>query len=302
MDPASSPILQRFPWPLPLNATSAPVWDGKAFQFDHGASSPVLACTQADSHWSDDLTLLHEAEAGQGDHPIDIASRLLALRTLRKYLSSRQGIVLDAGCSSGFLLHDIHRAFPGIPLIGSDYIAGPLHRLAQVLPAVPLLQFDLRNSPLPDACFDAIVCLNVLEHIDKDEQALREIHRMLKPGGIAHIEVPSGPSCYDIYDEYLMHHRRYTMRELTGKARSAGFSVISGTHLGALVFPAFYATKQRNRRWLKLKPEAKAAKVKAMMRQTRSSPLVAYAMRLELSMGRVISYPVGIRCVVTLCK
>jgi SAM-dependent methyltransferase len=302
MDASRSASLDTFAWPTPPQSASAPQWNGREFRLEQMKPSSVLSYTETDSHWSDDLTLLHEAEAGQGDHPIDVASRQLALRALQDHLPEGAGVVLDVGCSSGFLLRDLRRSLVGVSLIGSDYIAGPLHRLAQTLPGVPLLQFDLRNSPLPDACIDGVVCLNVLEHIDQDEQAIREIHRMLKPGGIAHIEVPSGPKCYDIYDEYLMHHRRYTMSELTFKVRAAGFKVLNRTHLGALVYPAFYLTKRRNRRWLKQEPEVKAARVKAMMRQTRSSPLVGLAMRLEMILGRLISFPAGIRCVLTLEK
>lgn len=302
MPSSSSPLLLSFPWPTPPHSVDSPVWNGSHFTVGPDVTTSVLTYTDADSHWSDDLTLIHEAEAGGGDHPIDVASRRLALRTLRRHVDGRPGVVLDAGCSSGFLLREIRGTFPELSLIGSDYIAGPLHRLTRILPDVPLLQFDLRRSPLPDACLDAVVCLNVLEHVDQDEVALHEIYRMLRPGGVAHIEVPAGPSCYDIYDEFLMHHRRYTMRDLSAKARGAGFSILQRTHLGAFVFPAFYLVKRRNRRLLKLSDAAKAEKVRTMMRKTRTSPLMALAIRLELLLGRVTPYPFGIRCVIVLRK
>lgn len=293
--------LETFPWPPLAGANLPPHWNGQSFTMA-GQSSPILQYDSSSSHWSDDLTLSHEAEAGHGDHPIDRASREAALATVRRALPEGRGIVLDAGCSSGFLLHDLRAAFPAIDLIGADYIPGPLRRLATALPGLPLVQFDLRKCPFPDNSVNVVTCLNVLEHIDQDEQALHHIWRILKPGGVAHVEVPAAPSCYDIYDEYLMHHRRYTMRELAGKARRAGFTTVSRTHLGALVFPAFYFVKRRNRRLLGLPADQKKAKVHEMMRRTRRSALMEQAVRLELALGKWLSFPMGIRCVIVLRK
>src|SRR6185369_6000481 len=149
----------------------------------------------ATSHWSDDLTSLHEAEAGQ-DHPIDLASRRLAVASMRG-LEHDAPVVLDVGCSSGFVLEDLQRALPRASVIGSDYLEGPLEGLAGRRSNVPLLQFDLRKCPLSDGCVDGVTCLTVLEHIDDHRAALSEIRRILKPGGIAHIEVPAGPELFD---------------------------------------------------------------------------------------------------------
>jgi SAM-dependent methyltransferase len=295
--------LASYPWPsLPGATPFPPIWDGNTFRLLDQTSRSVLTYAENTSHWSEELTSLHEEEGGNGEHPIDLASRKLALRSVEGKFHGNQGIVLDVGCSSGFFLRDLRAAYPAQAAIGADYIVGPLQRLVQKLPGTPLLQFDLRCCPLPSGSIDAVVCLNVLEHIDDDRKALTEIYRILKPDGIAHIEVPAGPSCYDIYDEHLMHHRRYTMSELREKALTAGFQIQSRTHLGAFVFPAFYAIKRRNRRWLTLPPEQKAEKVRTMMRSTRQSPLVALAMKLELGLHQILRYPVGIRCVVCLRK
>lgn len=49
---------------------------------------------------------------------------------------------------------------------------------------------DITNSHFPDAEFDLICCSHVLEHVDDDRAAIREIYRMLKPGGTALLMVP----------------------------------------------------------------------------------------------------------------
>ena len=294
--------LTAFPWPALPGVEPLPEWrEGRFWLEDQ--SRRVLCYDAADSHWSAELTELHESEAGS-HHPIDRASRRLAVRTLTEYLpkTDTAPLVLDVGCSSGFVIEEIRAALPRAVLIGSDYILPPLEKLADRLPGLPLLQFDLRHCPLPDACVDAVTALNVLEHIDDDSAAMREIARILRPGGLAHIEVPAGPGCYDIYDEQLMHHRRYRLRDLLSKAREAGFQVLRATHLGCLIYPAFWFVKQRGRRSLSLPADEKKALVARQIRSTGDSALLDAALNLEAGLGHFISFPFGIRCVAVLRK
>jgi SAM-dependent methyltransferase len=288
-----------FPWPSPPGTPVPPRWNGQGFEIA-GQISRVLAYSTETSHWSDDLTSLHENEAGP-NHPIDRASRRLAVASMRQ-LPSGAPVILDVGCSSGFVLEDLQAALPQARLIGADYLRGPLEGLARRMPEVPILQFDLRHCPLPNACVDGVTSLNVLEHIDDHVSALGEIHRILKPGGLAHIEVPAGPELFDVYDEHLMHHRRYRLSELVHLARQQGFAIRKATHLGYLIYPAFVHVKKRNRKLFSLPAQGKARLVARQIRQTRRTPLLSLLMTAETLLGRVLSYPCGIRCVVLLQK
>ena len=301
-NPVSPEVLRQYRWPAVPGHSGEPLWDGTAFRWPSGHREPLASYTEATSNWSEELTDLHEAEVGKGDHPIDLASRQLAMESIERHVLNNPGIVMDVGCSSGYFLHDARKRFPDLPLVGADYIASPLRKLATSLPHTPLVQFDLRTCPLPSYSLAGIVCLNVLEHIDEDEKALQQMHRILQPEGIVHVEVPAGPSCFDIYDEVLMHHRRYTMRSLLDKAQRAGFKVVSSTHLGALIFPAFYWVKRRNRRFMSLPPDQKTEKVRALMRGSRRSTSMKIALQLELHLGRYVRYFAGIRCITVLRK
>ena len=73
---------------------------------------------------------------------------------------------------------------------------------------------------------DSVICFNVLEHIERDEEALRNIHDLLEPGGRFLLLVPSHPWLYGTLDRHLGHRRRYRKRELKNTLEAIGFKVI----------------------------------------------------------------------------
>jgi SAM-dependent methyltransferase len=290
-----------FHLPPPVGYDTAPVWTGRGFKL---ASSviPLLEYSENFAGWSDDLTTLHEEAAGDA-HPIDLASRADAVRQLQKQLAGRAApVILEIGCSSGFMLRDISQALPHAVVVGADVVKAPLYKLAEQMPQTPLLRFDLLQCPLPAASFDAIVLLNVLEHIEDDVRALQQVFRLLKPGGVAIIEVPAGPQLYDAYDKALMHFRRYGMAELVEKLDGTGFGVRRKSHLGCLVYPAFAHVKRRNQKSPTSNTQALQGVVKQQAHSTGSSLLMKVVMAVEMAMGKYVSYPVGVRCLVTVGK
>jgi SAM-dependent methyltransferase len=287
---------QDFPWPAIGEDKQIPIWTGS--QFEVGSNEVrVLAFTQTKSAWSSELTEMHEKEASTS-HPIDVASRALAVDSMKLLKAREHPIILDVGCSSGFLVADLMRDLPDAEVIGADYILEIVLQGAQRLPSSPFLQFDLRHCPLPDACVDGVTALNVLEHIDDDLRALAEVHRILKPGGLAHIEVPADPGSFDLYDEILLHYRRYRLRELVEKARKIGFVVRRATHLGFFLYPLFKLVKMRNRRLGKrLTFQEKRKLVAEQIRSTNNSPILTGTFALERDLGSIVSYPIGIRAI-----
>jgi SAM-dependent methyltransferase len=279
--------------PIP-GSTEAPVWVGNGFVLADN-KIPVLEYSDNAAGWSDDLTEIHEDVAGDR-HPIDIASRKDAIRQLRQFLKEPQPLILEIGCSSGFFLKDATRAFPNAIFVGADIVKRPLYRLAAQLPNVPLLRFDLSSCPLPECSFDAIVMLNVLEHIEDDTSALRKVRELLKPGGLLILEVPAGPRLMDIYDENLHHFRRYSSKALRSLLNQMGFSVVRRSHLGFLVYPAFVAFKLRNRAVFR-QEERHVFREQATM--TSRSNAFSLAMRIESTYLGDVTLPFGIRCLFT---
>ena len=301
-----------FPWPVPPGAAAAPVWEGDGFRAG-GKRVPVLTYTVGDSGWTDDLTAFHEDNAGS-DHFIDRASRRHALDQVRLHAPPScpppaggggwggGPVVLEVGCSSGFFLDELRREMPHAFVIGADYVGGPLQTLAERRPDLPLLQFDLTRCPLPDACVDVVVLLNVLEHIGDDAAAVREVARILRPGGAAVIEVPAGPHLFDVYDKVLMHHRRYELRGLQRLLQECGLSVALASSLGAFLYPAFWYVKRKNRRYLSEPEEVQRRVVAGAIRRTGRNRLCEFVMGAEAVVRRWLPLPFGIRCLATAVK
>jgi len=79
----------------------------------------------------------------------------------------------------------------------------------------------IRQSGTPDS----VIYVNVLEHIEDDALELQMIHSLLQPGGHLLIFVPAHAWLMGSMDRQLGHYRRYTVAELAGKCKAAGFTV-----------------------------------------------------------------------------
>src|SRR5439155_26621048 len=141
----------------------------------------------------------------------------------------------------------------------------------------------------------------VCEHVRDDVAALREMSRVLRPGGRAVIVVPAGPGLYDYYDRFLGHERRYGRGEIAGKGRSAGLEILEDVFLGSLLYPGFWATKKWNRRRYRDMPESELEGLVsgAIDRTSGQSPLSRVgelACRAERTLlERGVRLPAGIR-------
>lgn len=280
--------------PPPVGFSNNPQWNGKEFVVGD-ISLNILEYSENFSGWSDDLTQLHEESAGD-NHPIDIASRMDAITQVRQVKPTADTVIMEIGCSSGFLIKDLVKEFPDSVLIGADVVKEPLYQLAKTLPGIPLIRFDLLKCPLPNSCVDVLIMLNVLEHIEKDGEAIYKAFNLLKPGGKLIIEVPAGPTLFDSYDEQLQHFRRYTALELKKKLEFVGFKIKRMSHLGMLLFPAFAFVKYLN----KFAPKGwTTSTVQNNAKKTRKSLIVRQAMKLEIKFLSNLQLPFGIRVLIT---
>lgn len=85
-----------------------------------------------------------------------------------------------------------------------------------------------------DDAFDTVICCNVLEHIEDDVAALRQMAGQLRTGGRVVIFVPAGRIAFGRLDRELGHYRRYTLRTLRRAMTAAGLEWRTGRYSNAL--------------------------------------------------------------------
>jgi SAM-dependent methyltransferase len=139
-------------------------------------------------------------------HPWWHARSKLALAVLRQNKVLPPGTVIDIGCGWGVNLTALESG--GYHVTGLDISRQILERIDQ--PVRRLVEADL-NQPLPagPGTFDALFALDVIEHVDHDQQVIGRCAQLLRPGGLAVVSVPARPDLYSEFDAIQGHRRRY---------------------------------------------------------------------------------------------
>lgn len=106
----------------------------------------------------------------------------------------------------------------------------------------------VQRAPLEDLPFDAgrfdlIIATDVIEHLDDDLRALRELHRVSAPGGRLLITVPAYAWLWSPHDESMHHRRRYSMRQLRERVTAAGWSPEEESYFFTTLLPAVAAVR-----------------------------------------------------------
>jgi ubiquinone/menaquinone biosynthesis C-methylase UbiE len=106
-----------------------------------------------------------------------------------------------------------------------------------------LVQADLRSLPFAAASFDAVLSLDVLVHFEAGGEgaALREFHRVLKPGGLVVLRVSALPVLRSRHSEYVGERQRFTRLGLRRTLAAAGFHLHRLTYANALLLPVALA-------------------------------------------------------------
>jgi SAM-dependent methyltransferase len=141
--------------------------------------------------------------------------------------------ILDAGCGSGRNMIELARRGPvtGVELSQTSV------ELARGRNSGEVIAGSVLEMPFPDASFDLAVSLDVIEHLDDDLAALRELRRTVAPGGSLLVTVPAYQWLWSGHDEINHHHRRYTRRSLRKVAEEAGWKQTRTTYFNSLLLP-----------------------------------------------------------------
>jgi SAM-dependent methyltransferase len=141
--------------------------------------------------------------------------------------------ILDAGCGSGRNMVELARrgAVTGVEL--SETSAS----LARDRGVGEVIEGSVLEMPFDADSFDLAVSLDVIEHLQGDLGALRELRRVVAPGGSLLVTVPAYQWLWSGHDQINHHHRRYTRRSLQRVAEQAGWEQTRTTYFNSLLLP-----------------------------------------------------------------
>ena len=154
---------------------------------------------------------------------------------------------LEVGCGTGYVLAAILAARPELEGVGAELFPEGLRVARNRLDGVPLAQMDARSLAIEEA-FDLIGAFDVLEHIDRDQEALRALYRALVPGGGLVVTVPQHRWLWSQADTVAGHARRYSREELTEKLLDAGFEPLWATSFLTILLPLVAGSRLVTRR------------------------------------------------------
>lgn len=222
------------------------------------------------------MQTLNEKQRGAIDPIIGLDARHLGWAPSLRYLLRRARVLallrptdqkpelLEIGCGAGALLFEL--SYIGYTCTGVETSRQALDvatKIASMAPNPPLITSTL--DPDWDSYFDALLSLDVLEHIEDDGAALKQWAALLKPGGRMVLSVPAHQHRWSNGDIWAGHFRRYDRNQLIHLVEKAGLTV---SHIECYGYPLANITEWVGNfyYWYRLKlgastkkPEATAA-------------------------------------------
>ena len=156
--------------------------------------------------------------------------RNFILKIFGKYIK-KSSLVMEVGTGTGNIARELKNN-------GFDVVISDVHKQFLDFEKNKIIekryQFDVNESPFVDH-FDAIGMFDVLEHIEEDEQVLKNIRKMLKKEGRIIITVPAHSWLWNKYD--YSHKRRYDLNRIRKIFKNSGFDMIEAKHFFVSIVP-----------------------------------------------------------------
>lgn len=161
--------------------------------------------------------------------------RMLVRAQLARYAPGK-GRLLEVGPGGGFFAQQLENAGWHVTVSDVSPEAAAFCRKRGLQRAVVFNA--ARPWPVANGVFDALLMLDVVEHIEDHGACLEEAARVLRPRGIGVITVPAHPRLFSAWDQMAGHVRRYRKGELQRLATGAGLRLLRLTYWNAVSLPA----------------------------------------------------------------
>lgn len=175
--------------------------------------------------------------AQEETHFFYVANHALILSLVEKYVPKKRSakrMILDAGCGTGLLAQKL--LYFG-EVVGVDISPHAL-RFAKKR-GITVVKASITDLPFQDNMFDLIVSVDVLYHkaVSRDDDALKEFFRVLKPGGLLILRVPANKWLKLAHDSFVHTKKRYEKKELSMLLKKTRFNIKKLSFVNALLLP-----------------------------------------------------------------
>ncbi len=209
--------------------------------------------------------------------------------------------ILDIGCGTGETLTFLKKSFPKAKLFGVDasnqavkYTKARGHH-AKMANALHL--------PFPAKSFDAVLLLDVIEHIKNDAAVIKEAKRILKPDGVIVVTVPALQLIWSAHDINQGHFRRYTRHRLTDLAKKNRLKIGFLSYFNFLLSPAIIPVRLMSR----ISPLKRLGEYDSRLNYRLAynkiiNTILKSLFIAEISLLKLVSYPWGISVAIKMEK
>ncbi len=174
-----------------------------------------------------------------------VGRRRLILGLMQRQFPDRSDLrILDVGCGTGAM----SSAMRGLGTVTSADMSPLALRFSSRRGLDRLCCADGVRLPFRSRTFDAVVALDLIEHIPEDFAAVEEFRRVLRPGGCLFATVPAYQFLWSGHDLALMHQRRYTTAQFRRLVSQAGLNVLRLSYAMTALFPLVWLVRLRERR------------------------------------------------------
>ena len=229
-------------------------------------------------------------EEFQDSHWWFTARRAIVLHMLRRAIHKGQLNpplrIVDVGCGAGGMVPYVREFGYAIGVDASpDIVAFAQANGYDV--RLGSLPWDVRQPGEPP--FDVVLLLDVLEHIDDDDAALRGLHNVLRPDGVLLITVPACQFLWGRHDVVNEHRRRYSRHMLAERLSNASFAIEKISYFNTMLFPPIAAVRLAGRLIPNRKPAPDMVKVSKPVNRIFHSLFAA-----ERHLLTAFSLPIGV--------
>jgi ubiquinone/menaquinone biosynthesis C-methylase UbiE len=144
-------------------------------------------------------------------------------------------LLLDCGAGTGLFAREL-RGRCRVRVL--DDHAESLEILRRRFLPEEIIDLPLARAAIPDASYDAVTALDVLEHVEDDAGMVRAFHRVLKPQGVVIVTVPASRALWSDWDVALHHFRRYSQHSLQVLFPRESWEIVEIKYTNVIAFPA----------------------------------------------------------------